>query len=147
MAVEKETQLEVWLEENMPEPVGGNPNYVETITGTLAEPWGNVNYASLIDGINDGSITAEIIASIPNGPSLDFALRVSSDNAALRGSGAFYNVSDTVTLNEAFAVSWYPNATLGYAVITQGGVDMNITEYAALAITTLTIIHHPLPEE
>lgn len=38
MAVEKETQLEVWLEENMAEPGGGNPNYVETITGTLANP-------------------------------------------------------------------------------------------------------------
>lgn len=126
---------------------GGNPNYVETITGTLANPWGTVSYTSLIDGIIRNSITAKMTATIPGDASLSFVLIPTGESIALRGSGAFYNFSATVTLNEAFSVVWNPDSTLKYAAITQSGVDTNITEYAALAITTLTIIHHPLPEE
>lgn len=127
---------------------GGNPNYVETITGTLANPWGDKEYAGLIADIDSNAVTAIMVATVPGGGGTSLPFSLVTIDSSIRGSGAFYNYTnlDGPSLNEAFAVTWDDDGTLHYAVITQGGADTDITAYASLATTTLTIIHHPLPD-
>lgn len=46
---------------------GGNPNYVETIEGTLANPWGNVDYVTLVHKIQSREVTALLAVVLPDG--------------------------------------------------------------------------------
>ena len=38
----------------------GNPNKVVTVTGTMANPWGNLDVAELIEAVKAGNATAYI---------------------------------------------------------------------------------------
>lgn len=138
MAVEKETQLEAWLEENMPEPGGGNPNYVETITGTLTNPWGEANFQELIDGILANELTVEmevssvlLSASINNGILFSLAIfDLPSDTDPIMGGSVMYSGADDGALTIA-------KANFG----TGSWVNLPSTMPC-----TVIIIHHPLPE-
>ena len=138
MAVEKETQLEAWFEENMPEP-GGNPNYVETINGTVANPWGSYSLQQIIDGLKSNQLSVKMSMDdqtfvVPtvleqfNG--LVFSvLVVMGTNPAINGVSVLY-VGDDV---QVFIVE---------------GNDSNYTVTSEDLTTpcTLAITHHPLPE-
>lgn len=139
MAVEKETQLEAWLEENMPEP-GGNPNYVETITGTLANPWGKVDYGLLLIDIASNNATAIIAVQAMNFSSY---LNISSNS--LIANGTRFNIIEPSLLTAAFA-SYGPDGTLGSLLMWQNGTTVDVSSTMSGYETTLTIIHHPLPE-
>lgn len=162
MAVEKETQLEAWLEENMPEPGGGNPNYIETLTGKLATilDHGNENNWNLSD-------FADNILSQYGEPSLNLTiyLTFTLGNQTFHLPCTEYDY-DTVYYDGIAFSSVYRqgNAFLAYGAcvkISNGGADLSGIWYpkdGALSgesmdkssVTnidaTITIIHHPLPE-
>lgn len=146
MAVEKETQLEVWLEENMPEPSGGNPNYVETITGTLANPWGSVNPTELCADIADKNASLIVTLTLPGYGPLPLAVQAFPADGQIVAS--VFNNAGTVDVTNASAIRLTLNtgySTYALVALTGGA----IADYSGLmdtAQTTLTIIHHPLPE-
>lgn len=124
-----------------------NPNSVETIIGTVANPWGNVNPAELAAEIaanNANAIAVWDATAIGLGES-SAPLFLSNDleyiyiRSARIGTSSDYDALDvawsTVTgaLNEAAVLT----SSIGY---------MDIREYASAITTTITIIHHPIPE-
>lgn len=128
---------------------GGNPNYVEIIKGTVANPWGGKNP-------NDLFIEAE---------NNNCTLRMTIDGTAI-GIGEF----DTVFYPHSASIASYwfeaigtsgPNAsdwsigTVAYYAdgefssmrMLNSGSVINLADYASAFNSVLIIVHHPLPED
>lgn len=131
---------------------GGNPNRVQTITGTLANPftdWTKAEYDEFIGAYSDGNASASmtvdateigyveaslVLAPFYNEPFfLDAYIEADGDVTAISVS-YLGNFEETPLLSEA----------KGYT--TAGGV-VDLAEYASILPTTLTIIWHPLPDQ
>lgn len=142
MAVEKETQLEAWLEENMPEPSGGNPNYVETIEGTLANPWGEKNPSTLYDAMEQGDITLSLSINVPG---IDLTLP-----CVIVGDKLTFPVASNQPTSFLAGVVEYDNFDVSekvYQIVKDDLTTMDITAGFPLQTPViLTIINHPLPE-
>lgn len=138
MAVEKETQLEVWLEENMPEPGGGNPNYVETIEGTLSNPWGLYSFDDIFNGIVNSEITVAMsVQGLTQG--LYLPLFISGDES-ITTQACSYSAGGVPT--SAAIVEWYGGDLDTHTI----WLDGEVQTLPVFLVTTLKIIHHPLPE-
>lgn len=119
---------------------GGNPNYVETIEGTLAEPWGGYAFSDIRRGIANDTITAYITTSdshrwyIPSGKS-------TGNNMWFRFNTAYADVIDYNVLSVSSAGA--------IAAVHYEYRDGNYSETTIDSTTpcTLTIIHHPLPNQ
>lgn len=152
MTVEKETQLEAWLEENMPDPGGGNPNYVETITGTVANPWGEYVFSELKTMMMIDAVTVYIVDDLL--PSERIYLEPSADGiSGFTGSCHISPQSNLVIVDREIEYIGYNNSGECVALLTITGTlsqyGMTVEDYtaeSAEASCTLTIIHHPLPE-
>lgn len=143
MVVEKETQFEAWLEENMPEP-GGNPNYVETVTGTLANPWGDVSYSELLDAVNNNNATCKLAV---DATAIDFGIIpmiVSSGGSFLYSELVAY-ASNAVSGWVALVANYSGTGVLETAYALRDGTAISLLPFSS-SPTTLTIVHHPLPE-
>lgn len=126
--------------------VGGNPNYVEKIEGTVANPWGAMTPYEVEElRVNVLGKRASVIMSVKvQQANVIFYLQATGANS-LVGSAAFYN-TNPIDLNEAYKVEYNaPDARLEYIYATVGGASLDYTQYAAALPATLTIIHHPLP--
>lgn len=125
---------------------GGNPNSVQVITGTLANPFGDVNLAELITAFNTGgaSIFIAIDATvIGQGVFPDAPMNWTSDYG-LSITGVTGNTSE---LLRAALINWSSiDGTLTYAVMYTGASGTDIESYASQMPTTLTIYWHPMPE-
>lgn len=145
---------------------GGNPNRVETITGTLADPWGEVDlnelYASLFT-LGEGSTHATpsatayifIDASALHYGSVYLFLTAQSPGSltpTFRANGSDIAGAGGIATD----VYWYANdgalsdAYLGTIDISDdegSGSVINLYQYAEYIPTTLTIIWHPLPDQ
>ena len=146
MAVEKETQLEAWLEENMPETGGGNPNYVETVNGTMANPWGSYTLSELMQGVNDKSISIILISVVDN-VTLVYSPVTVKNNLLVCFCGEFsaYVAGSAVKLitQDSECIFYAPNGDFKSYGTLAAPTDYN--EYSD-SPATLIIIHHPLPE-
>lgn len=140
---------------------GGNPNSVQVIEGTLAEPWGDVGFDALYEALpfynDDGTIIARNATAI-----------IKLDGANLGMGTAILPLHSTKTESNDFIVGdGFNTASGGFLAATgiwnedgvyeadvyQGSVqdgayvDTNVKAYASLIPTTLTIIWHPLPDQ
>lgn len=113
----------------------GNPNYVETIEGTLANPWGELNYSKLRDEINNKNATISLY--------VDHAtlIGILFDRNILFGSCLFDMPTDDKPLL-AGSIAYDSNGDLLYAKMLGGSSWNDIPENASCA---LIIIHHSLP--
>lgn len=124
---------------------GGNPNYVETITGTLANPFGSMTSGelkTLIQNVANGSATAILRISnminmvlVPNESNgLYFVGITNFDSTEFDGYLFEYDGSNM-------------NRYGGYCYfdISSDSVSGDITSLPGSKQTTLTVIHHPLP--
>ena len=155
MAAEKETQLEAWLEENMPEPGGSNPNYVETNTGTLANPWGNIDYVALVHEIKLRNVTAFLTTILPNGtewiiPIVPYkwydtsVLTLVASAASPAAAGTPIHMFGGCVIYDA-----NPNPYLVQIIASLDDTNyqwVDATSQLSQLPAILTIIHHPLPE-
>jgi len=116
---------------------GGNPNYVETIEGTLANPWGGYTLQQILDGIASNQMSIMIFSE---GQSV--APAVFQQMNALLFSLAFV-LGD----NQSFTALSLMYAGTDVTAFTMHGQNGNYTITAEDLTTpcTLTIIHHPLP--
>ncbi len=119
---------------------GGNPNYVETISGTLANPWGDLGAAALYLALYRNASASMLVQM---GGAAIRLLLTQKGLDEIYASAAYYD-PNTSSLNEAVGISWH-EGELKYAYVTQNGVTTDMTAYAAAISTTLTVIHHPMP--
>lgn len=119
---------------------GGNPNYIETIEGTLENPWGSYAFSDIRRGITNDTITAFITTSdsrrwyIPSGKTTGNNLwfRFNTAQAAVID----YNALSVSTKGETDAVHYeYRNGNYSETTIDPA------------TPCTLTIIHHPMPDQ
>lgn len=131
-----------------------NPNYVETISGTIGNPWGG-RFAAIRDAVEVGNATAYITysgtkayASIETISGLSAIKQVAFsgldpvskvDEWGFEFARFLYDYSDgSVVSEQTDPYLWAGEST---ASNRWGGADLSSS-----ASCTLTIIHHPLPD-
>ncbi len=118
---------------------GGNPNHVETIEGTLANPFGELDFNELYRELSNYGVTlilsaagSELFGQISGSHSILFGTVIfaAPDDSApwFGGSVLYYLLDDT--------------AQLDYAKVLNNGVWVNPPTAMQ---TELRVIHHPLP--
>ena len=123
---------------------GGNPNYVETITGTLANPWGSVDPAALYAQMQDGEVSVVLNITVPGMGQAMVQPSLSADWWWYSAVFGYDSDSHVVTL--AMYLAYLVSGELNLAYLYQNGTATDMSEMAAQISTTLTIIHHPLPD-
>jgi hypothetical protein len=135
---------------------GGNPNTVQTITGTLAEPFGDFDKGEeLHTAIGNGNASAKIVLDIS---ALQMGLNTlwgwlyqGADNEHYYSFYTSEASFGTEGLTFGFFASiFFPLDSGEYTpqLLGQVGADyLDLTEYASIIPTTLTIIWHPLPDQ
>lgn len=132
---------------------GGNPNHVQTITGTVATPVGEEGspglFASISEAIFNKNATAKM--SITAGQQTGWTYLLGSNNGAqLQGYASIFSTNGFLTMR----VVW--KLVNGNIIVdtfesiqgTNGSYQVtDLKSMAARCPTELTIIWHPLPEE
>lgn len=118
---------------------GGNPNYVETVEGTLANPFGELNIEELFSGLANNGLTLILLAL---GSSL--VGQISGHNNITFGTVIFSDPTDSTPWLGGSVSYYLPDDTvrLGYAKVCQNSVWIDVP---ATTQSVLTVIHHPLP--
>lgn len=121
----------------------GNSNYVETITGTLANPLPDGGWSALKADILAGNATANGVLTIGDASGA-FAVvpTVNLNNVYGVASQLRYSLS----VSSAATFTWNNDGILTVAYILQNGELTEISNTGSSIPTTLTIIHHPLPD-
>lgn len=119
---------------------GGNPNYVETIEGTVQSPWGGVSVSELVSEIEAGAATAFI--EVNNNK---VYLSYYPDDGFIGGGVCTSNVIFGGGLTSAIYLNYYSsngNKQLAKTYTSNG----TVSDISNSTVTTLTIIHHPLTD-
>lgn len=129
---------------------GGNPNRVQTIAGTVAEPIGD-NSGSLFALISEATFNnnATAIMTITVGQQTGWAYLSGVNNGTqLTGYASMVNADSFLTM----IVGWYldgDNITIGDFKSIQGANGSyqvnDLKSMASMCTTELTIVWHPLP--
>lgn len=122
---------------------GGNPNSVQVINGTLADPWGEgFDGVDFADNLADNNITAYI--DITYGGQTNRAYFYAFVGYIIAGQAI---VDTTLTDVDAFMLSYAVGQTpdLRAANLLHAGNILILSDEADNIPTTLTIIWHPMP--
>lgn len=144
VAAEKLQKVEDWIAGG-----GGNPNRVQTITGTLAEPWGGHQY-SISNALYSNECSAVMHGDATAIGESEFDLILETDCDGIKGSYVFMSSNECVAASIVWAESL--DYSINEALICNASTSdetveiSDIKEYGSLIPTTLTIIWHPLPE-
>lgn len=124
---------------------GGNPNRVETITGTLNDPWGDVDCEELSEALQSNNATAIIEAdatALGFGTIIQPVQKTAETNFFSNGA----NIDELTSSVLANALAWRETTgNITRFAIYAGGTFTDALAYASLVPTTMTIIWHPLP--
>ena len=122
-----------------------NPNTVETITGTLANPWGDYSVSDILSMLADPEYTLRLVLNAGN----TVLLSIFKESNSTVGVLHIYGIADDGLDIECF-------------IYTSEGLDIDVRITAepeeeaefndtmpspAMRSTALTIIHHPLLNE
>ena len=128
---------------------GGNPNRVQTVTGTLAQPFGDYDlYESLLDAITNGNASAQLDFVFNDLPQ-KLPLVPNVGSPGLIGSSAQISAAAYAAARVLWAGSDQGVYRLVFASMVgtaTGGQIVDISAMAPGISSTLTIIWHPLPE-
>lgn len=126
---------------------GGNPNSVQTITGTVDSTFGDVDTLDLFQKIVTGDASAQItIDATAIGIGVLAPAPVGVDQSTLYCCG--FDTSYVSTIGKTFLLVWGKNnGDIAFAATWPqgGGAGTDLMPYASMVNTTLTIIWHPLP--
>lgn len=124
---------------------GGNPNRVQTVTATAANPFGDIHVQELMTAIQNNEATAIITLDL-NGVVIKTNLESDNGGRPIICRGLIYNTGN-IEAEEAY---WSLNGNAdSFKVASGSGNAYQIQDYTAMAssiATTLTVIWHPLPE-
>lgn len=118
-----------------------NPNYVETIEGTMASPFGEHTVIELVEGINNNSMTVILQISLQG----QTAVLPGAILGYLRFNLAIA-IDSTMGWQNVAEVSYYNDGNIYNALYDVRGSITDLKPMANSISTVLTIIHHPLPE-
>ena len=139
--------IDTTLYNSVPVNVDGNPNYVETIEGTLFSPFGNYTRDGLLSGIDAGEITAILTVSLDGKEYIMPGQRhakVLSFSRLVRLDIGTGSPSYLAAVSVTYQSSGFNTPSSSYY---SSGSWIIIKEEDAKEIPcTLTIIHHPLPD-
>ena len=121
-----------------------NPNYVETINGTAANPWGSVDVTSLYNAVSSKDATVLLTATIGEATAT-IPLIAEPEFSQFRGSYTDDTEAGVVTYLDSYANDGTLVAFARTITNLDSGRIDNLTNLAASVQTTLSIIHHPLP--
>lgn len=125
---------------------GGNPNYIETIEGTLANPIPYERYSEILNDLENGNVTMYINGSATGvGPYTLYAKPGASSHIM-----AFF--ADVVSKYFVSGSFYFPNHegeildlyAIRYTIVTNEAVNLSSIFNSDDPVTT-TIIHHPMP--
>lgn len=133
--------------------VDGNPNWVETIEGTLTNPWGEYEWEGIKTLVNSGNATIKL--TIPSQSTKPLGMTGEYRNSGMLGNTIVFSSltvrtyydedeEDTLAVPTGLLVR-YSRGTID-PVNTCVMDDGYVTYLPASTATTLTIIHHPLPD-
>ena len=123
---------------------GENPNYTQIVTGTLTETWGEVAYSELSTALATGNATGILNF---NASAIGFE---SSYTQPLHGTGShIISMGSDINLNSSLCnlLDWNTDGTFNSGFVEADGTISDLTEYASLISTTVTIYWHPMPAE
>lgn len=150
--------IDTTLYNSVPVDVEGNPNYVETISGTVDNPWGTMTteeIVSLIDAVIENAATIKVSFQRSGKNYAACATQYVDPTTGDTYDGVSFNFLFDDGSSFAFANVYaaYVEGTLykdGAGVVSTsfGGVSrQSLQQWAQTAgPTTMTIIHHPLPD-
>lgn len=141
--IEKMDELIVDIEE------GGNPNYVETIEGTLANPWGNIDPSELQQSVlaRNASVEMDIDATELGFGHIYLTMEQFLNTSLGIGFTGVLNTGIFPERWTALIVGYTLNGLFQEALLLQAESVTAMGQQASAAPTTLTIIHHPLPSQ
>lgn len=129
--------------EEMESGSGGNSNYVETIEGTLANPWGSVDPAALYAQLQDGEVSVLLNITVPSEGRATFLPSPTSDWWWF--SAVITYDPDSHVVTQAMYLEYLVSGELNLGYLYKDGTATDMSGLAARFPTILTIIHHPLP--
>jgi len=125
----------------------GNPNYVETIEGTLANPWGGIDIEALgleINNHDDAHIIMEMTMGTSSARMAYF--RYEASPISIFANQGTIDDGDSVVLAAYFV--WDGSGALTEGVMFQGnaegGTFTDLLPMAQQITTVTTIYHHPM---
>ena len=121
----------------------GNGNITEAeATGTLANPWGDIDYDDLRAklALMDASAYLTIDATALNAGTINS--RPSGDSNGIFANGA--TMGTTASNTSAYGISWASDGSLAMAKMLSGGNVVDISSYASALPTNLYVIYHPV---
>ena len=124
-----------------------NPNSIEIYTGTLDDPWGDLDLDGLLAQVNSGDVTMrmEIDGSeLGLGTGNVFCSPFFDDSFNFQGTGLF---GSTVAAWYSAVASYTDEGVFNEAYLLSDGTATDITEYASSITTTLTVMRHPMPAQ
>lgn len=121
-----------------------NPNYVETISGTLDNPWGNADRAWLKSAVSGNEASAMMFVD-------GTAVGMQSITVLMSPTGSpsvlWFSASNYYEQFQTICFGWGTDSgALTVAVALINGTTVDLSTYATAVHTTLTIIHHPMPD-
>lgn len=126
---------------------GGNPNIVETITGTLDDPFGDYTIAELVEAISSNNATVKMAVSMGSSEG-SFPISANVQFTQLYASECNISVSGgSATVPTAVFFSYVDGTGLTRADAILSGQYTSLVPQAAYITTETTIIWHPLPGE
>lgn len=114
----------------------------QTVTGTLANPFGSVDVANLGSALASMNATAYFEADASALGAETVSARLGGNATEIWGSGAIFDaLGSSVT---AFGLNWDLNGNLTFAKMLNNGNVIDISTFASIIPTTTTIMWHPL---
>lgn len=119
--------------------VAVNPNYTQTITGTAAAPFGDVDFDTLRTAIYGRNATAFIVADGSAIGATTIRQYLTASDTLVGANGAGLSESTSV----AYEIGWSSSGLSAFLMENNGTVT-DVSSYASAIPTTLTIYWHPL---
>lgn len=134
------TRVEQYLAAIAENGGGGNPNTQQTITGTVANPWGNVNYDKLAAALYSEDAHATIAFEF-NGTYAKVLLTSTGSN--VYGSAA--TMGGDVASSLSVVLTWSTTGEIFFAKVIMGGQLQDLISYTPGLSSSLNIYWHPMP--
>lgn len=123
---------------------GGNPNSVQTVVGTAADPWGDIDFETLSEALYTNNASGKLVVEQNQILGRAKTLHLTGDE----NHNLIYGEKGDVSSTDYFALfgSWVSNGVSHLYANSNDTGFVDGTAYASMLPTTLTVVWHPLPE-
>lgn len=124
---------------------GGSSNTKKTVTGTLANPFGDIDVADLCSKLQTMDATAYLTIDATALRAGTIVSRPFANSTYFWTNGA--SINDSVASSSAYSIQWaISDGSLYMAEMISGGNLVDISSYASALTTSMTVVYHPISE-